>query len=60
MLMRYGLDAADRDGLDVYLESTPAALEFYKRLGFDALDEIPLLEGKYVLTAMMRKATNSA
>ncbi|KAF1812936.1 hypothetical protein P152DRAFT_367512, partial [Eremomyces bilateralis CBS 781.70] len=33
-LVKWGTDRADGDGLPAYLESTPAAVGVYERLGF--------------------------
>lgn len=38
-LVRWGLEQAEKDGLPVYLEATPAGAPLYKRLGFEVVEE---------------------
>ncbi|KAF2464817.1 acyl-CoA N-acyltransferase [Lindgomyces ingoldianus] len=53
-LVKWGLAKADRDGLPAYLESTPAAVGMYKRLGFEELRGLHVIKDNesYFLTVM--------
>lgn len=46
-LIRYGLDPADEDGLEAYVESTPSALSVYEHFGWINMDEVVVLHGTY-------------
>ena len=37
--MKWGIDRALRDGLDCYLEATPAGMPLYQRMGFELVSE---------------------
>lgn len=39
LLMEWGVGAAERLGVPVYLESTPKGVGFYQKLGFEKLKE---------------------
>ncbi|EKD12040.1 uncharacterized protein L3040_003181 [Drepanopeziza brunnea f. sp. 'multigermtubi'] len=43
MLTKWGLSAAEKDGLPVYLESTVAASSLYRRLGFVSRDGLSMV-----------------
>ncbi|KFY12801.1 hypothetical protein V492_03651, partial [Pseudogymnoascus sp. VKM F-4246] len=43
MLLRHGLDMADRDGRKAYIEATPAGLPLYKKLGWVVVDEAEII-----------------
>lgn len=47
ILIRYGLDAAERAGAKAFLEATPAAVGVYERYGWKGLDEIVMDLGDY-------------
>jgi len=47
---------ADKDCQDVYLESSPSGAKLYLNAGFERIGEIDLLEGRYVVACMLRKA----
>lgn len=55
-LVQAGVDLADRDGADAYLESSVAGRRLYERCGFETNKEIPFLDGKYVMRCFLRKA----
>jgi GNAT superfamily N-acetyltransferase len=40
ILIRWGLDQADKDGVKAYIEATPYALEIYKRYGWKVVDSV--------------------
>ena len=40
MLIKWGLDLADKDGARAYRESTPAGHPLYRRFGWEDTDEI--------------------
>ena len=47
MLIRHGLDAADRDNAKTYIESNCNALALYKKFGWKEVDEIKIDMGKH-------------
>jgi predicted N-acetyltransferase YhbS len=55
-LVKWGTDQADRDGLPTYVESTPAAVETYKRCGFREQKKLSVIKNNdgYFLTIMTR------
>lgn len=60
MLVRWGTEQADRDGLPAYLEASPAGRPLYERLGFKEVErrEFELSkyggEGSEISTVMIR------
>ena len=40
--MRWGLEQADREGLDTYLEASPMGTRLYEKNGFEVLRAVPL------------------
>lgn len=38
MLLQWGLDRADRDGLEVYLSASPAGRPLYEKRGFQVVE----------------------
>jgi ribosomal protein S18 acetylase RimI-like enzyme len=61
-LVQRGIDRAERDGLPAYLESTPAAVGVYKRLGFKELRTLSVVKDNesHVLTVMKRMPVGGA
>jgi ribosomal protein S18 acetylase RimI-like enzyme len=55
-LVTWGLERADKDHVPVYLESTPAAVRVYTRLGFKELKRLNVLNDNksHILTVMIR------
>lgn len=53
-LLNHAMMAADEAGQDVYLEGTAAAQKLYLSCGFKPLRDISLLNGAYVVKAMIR------
>ncbi len=47
MLIRPGLEAADKAGMQTYIEASPDGLPLYLRLGWEPVDEMVLEMGKY-------------
>ncbi|KFY59451.1 hypothetical protein V497_04261 [Pseudogymnoascus sp. VKM F-4516 (FW-969)] len=45
MLLKYGLDLADKEGRRAYIEATPAGLPLYKKLGWVIVDEAEIVNG---------------
>ncbi|KFY96612.1 hypothetical protein V500_02403 [Pseudogymnoascus sp. VKM F-4518 (FW-2643)] len=43
MLLRHGLELADREGRRAYIEATPAGLPLYKKLGWVVVDEAEIV-----------------
>ncbi|KAF2422400.1 hypothetical protein EJ08DRAFT_653181 [Tothia fuscella] len=56
-LVKWGLDQADKDQVPAYLESTPAAVGVYERLGFESVKKVRVLKGNedHILAVMIRK-----
>ncbi|KAL3469083.1 acyl-CoA N-acyltransferase [Aspergillus californicus] len=55
MLMRYGLDEANRMQADVYLEASPPGVPVYKKNGFRELDRVVVLDGEFTELLMLRE-----
>lgn len=56
-LMEFSLrELVDRDGMDAYLESTPAGWKVYERCGFEERMVLPRMEGEYVMRIGVRPA----
>lgn len=65
MLLRWGLEQADRDGVEVYLEASPEGKPIYEHFGFGELESMVIdLEGKgleekeFVEVFMVRAASS--
>jgi GNAT superfamily N-acetyltransferase len=43
MLLKYGLEKADKEGRKAYIEATPAGLPLYKKLGWVVVDEAEIV-----------------
>ncbi|RMY61091.1 hypothetical protein D0863_11396 [Hortaea werneckii] len=54
-LLREGLEQADAQGLPAYLESTPEGALLYPRLGFETLEVMEMLDGRYRTSIMIRR-----
>lgn len=53
MLVEWGCDQADRDGVEAYLVAALPAISLYKRFGFESVESETLPEG-YIRTYMVR------
>ena len=55
-LVEWGLSKAEEVGLPAYLESSPAAVGLYRRLGFKELRKLSVLRNNesHFLTIMLR------
>lgn len=53
MLVEWGCDQADRDGVEAYLVAALPAISLYKRFGFESVEAETLPEG-YIRTYMVR------
>lgn len=58
MLLTPGLERADREGLPVYLEATPAGALVYPKFGFRRVRELVMFEGEYVMEFFIRPTPN--
>ncbi|WPH03335.1 Hypothetical protein R9X50_00621200 [Acrodontium crateriforme] len=54
LLMEWGIQQAEKDGLPLYLEATPMGALFYPSLGFEAIKVIPVMDGACDLTLMIK------
>ncbi|PPJ60523.1 hypothetical protein CBER1_03194 [Cercospora berteroae] len=60
-LLQYSLqELIDRDGQEAILESTPMAKKTYSRWGFQEIKELPMMNGAYISTVMVRPAQKKA
>ena len=55
-LMAAGTQLVDQDESECYLEATPRATPLYTKNRFVVKMAVPLLDGTYVLSAMLRPA----
>jgi len=55
MLLQFGLDHADEDGLPIYLESSMDGQRVYPRYGFEVVGEFEMLDGAYIEKVMTRQ-----
>ncbi|KIW98976.1 uncharacterized protein Z519_00639 [Cladophialophora bantiana CBS 173.52] len=55
-LVSWGINQADAQRLPIYLVSTPHAVEFYRKVGFDVLGESSHFDGKYAYFYCRRAA----
>jgi predicted N-acetyltransferase YhbS len=53
-LVQWGIDKAEEDEIPAFLESSPAALSLYKRLGFAVVRDLPPFDNGHVATIMVR------
>ncbi|KAI6799842.1 hypothetical protein KC332_g15082 [Hortaea werneckii] len=58
-LLREGLEQADAQGLPAYLESTPEGAFLYPRFGFETLEVMEMLDGRYRTSIMIRRPKTS-
>ncbi|KAJ9131789.1 hypothetical protein NKR23_g11554 [Pleurostoma richardsiae] len=54
MLIRWGTDRADEEGLESYLDATPEGKPVYERYGFRELETLRFFGGKYAQCFMIR------
>ena len=54
LLIRWGLDGADRDGLEAYVEASLAQSAFYEQFGWRTSGSVVTLEGQYTELCMLR------
>ncbi|KAI1078644.1 acyl-CoA N-acyltransferase [Whalleya microplaca] len=58
-LVRWGTSRADEDGAEAFVAASPAGVHLYKKMGFEALDEIAIEGVTYLETLMLRKPNKS-
>ena len=58
MLLKYGLELADREGRKAYIEATSAGLPLYKKLGWVVVDEAEIVNGSKDMPADERRWIN--
>ncbi|KAK3374254.1 acyl-CoA N-acyltransferase [Lasiosphaeria ovina] len=46
-LVRWGVDRADADGVEAYLDATPDGKQLYERFGFCAVEVVEFMGGEY-------------
>ena len=57
-LIRWGLEQADRDGLEAYIEASPVGAPIYEHFGWVDIDTLVVLDGEYTELCMRRPAKN--
>lgn len=63
LMMKWGVELADREGMDAYLESSPKGVGVYRKFGFVEQDEVTVnveAYGEYKNLCMVRKPTTGA
>ena len=58
LLMQWGCDEADRNGLDSYILASPVGVQLYRRFGFKSTGEVCVHGAKF--PSMLRKAPNDS
>lgn len=53
-LIRWGLEKADAEDLETYLEGSPDGVPIYERFGFREVGRLSVLDGKFVEVFMLR------
>ncbi|KAL6240438.1 hypothetical protein RBB50_012639 [Rhinocladiella similis] len=56
LLMQYGVDLADKEGKEVYVEASPPGVPVYKKFGFKAVDKVVMFDGRFTELLMLRDA----
>lgn len=54
-LIRYGLEKADEEGVECYLEASPEGAPIYEYFGFREVDRLVVFGGKFVELFMVRQ-----
>lgn len=54
LLIRWGLDRADRDGLEAYVEASLVGAPIYEQFGWVTSGQVVTLEGQYTELCMRR------
>ena len=54
MLLKPGLERADRDGVPTYLEATPEGARVYPKFGFQKVNELEMFGGRFVMEMHIR------
>lgn len=60
MLMGWGVDKADEEGIECYLDATPEGKKLYERFGFKDQETWPFFNQTYRHCFMVREATRKA
>ncbi|KAL2842548.1 acyl-CoA N-acyltransferase [Aspergillus pseudoustus] len=58
MLMRYGVDLAEKTKGDIYVEASPPGVPIYKKFGFREIDRLVVLNGTFTELIMLREYVN--
>lgn len=54
-LIRYGLEKADEEGVECYLEASPEGAPIYEYFGFKEVERLVVFDGKFVELFMIRE-----
>jgi hypothetical protein len=58
MLLRWGVEQANRDGLECYLDASQKGAPIYEHFDFVERDRAVFLDGEYTQLIMIRPASN--
>ena len=47
MMVKYGIDAAERMGIDIFVLAFEMGVEIYRKLGFELLEQITLDDSEF-------------
>ncbi|KIW12471.1 hypothetical protein PV08_09748 [Exophiala spinifera] len=56
MLMQYGIDLADKERKEVYVEASPPGAPVYRKFGFKEVDRVVMFDGQFTELLMLRDA----
>ena len=54
MLLNFGIQLADDDRKDIYVEASPAGLPVYRKFGWREVDRVVVLDGQFTEVLMIR------
>lgn len=59
MLMRYGVEQADKMQADIYVEASPPGVPLYQRFGFKEVGRVTVLDGLHTELFMFRESPSA-
>ncbi|KAI9736230.1 MAG: hypothetical protein M1834_001116 [Cirrosporium novae-zelandiae] len=60
MLVKWGAERADQEGLEAWLEASEKGLRLYERFGWQKVTEVVTLGGSYIESCMRRRSRSAA
>jgi ribosomal protein S18 acetylase RimI-like enzyme len=55
-LLEFGVELADKENREIYLEASPPGVPVYKKFGFREVDRVVVADGKFTEILMLRDA----